>query len=348
MKKMMLVVALMLTASGCYSLDEEVLPSEVRRAIRYGAKLKMTLRIVDEKGVPVTNALVSVVYGTYEYQKTVNGFTDINGLHVAEDVSTRNSIGGSVAKDGYYTSFFKFPDIGDLSRILENGRWQPWNPVIPVILRERRNPIPMYAVRLAFERFPSDMGVGYDCEKGDFVEPHGKGKTADFIITMSGGEIPESRRTKRRLRLSASDEGGGFIRKQKMKWCEFVSEHEAPVYGYETDILMADEVERPFYEKNPGDIAEDEYLIFKSRIIRDKEGNIVSANYGKIYGKLEYVFANNVNWDPKNPLSTKSYGGIKCVCFFNPAPNDRNLEFDRTRNLLDPKGRKNVYSSPEF
>jgi len=50
----------------------------------------------------------------------------------------------------------------------------------------------------------------------------------------------------------------------------------------------------------------------------DAEGRIVKANYGKIYGPIQY-----------------GQGGDKldAVCYFNPEVNDRNLEFDPKHDL---------------
>ena len=58
-----------------------------------------------------------------------------------------------------------------------------------------------------------------------------------------------------------------------------------------------------------GIAADDEYLVFRTRIVRDEKGEIVSQNYGKIYGLVR-------------ALGEFSFKGL----FFNPTPNDTNIE----------------------
>ena len=88
---------------------------------------------------------------------------------------------------------------------------------------------------------------------------------------------------------------------------------------YEADSNATYRTEFPFSSycsyKDCGDygavrVAEDdEYLIFRTRIVKDEKGNIVSANYGKIYGGIRTV----------------GFFGASAI-YFNPAANDTNLE----------------------
>ncbi len=57
----------------------------------------------------------------------------------------------------------------------------------------------------------------------------------------------------------------------------------------------------------------------------DKEDNVISANYGKILGE----FTTRVR---PNTKSWKGY--VKFTYYYNPAKNDRSLEFDQQRNLF--------------
>ena len=62
---------------------------------------------------------------------------------------------------------------------------------------------------------------------------------------------------------------------------------------------------------------------FRVRTMLDVKGNVVSAHYGKIYGRFEfgrYMHAGSLY------LKSGTY-------YFNPAANDRNIEFDRSKNL---------------
>jgi hypothetical protein len=345
MKRLVSVVVVsVFAASGCCSQESQ--SRAFNDALRNGAKAKHTFKIKDAIEKPISNATVNVgfVMMNNRSQKVV-GSTDTNGLFTAEGL-TQWEVGVRVSKDGYYDSTWGV-FLGRDGQEVSDGCWQPWNPTIPIVLREKRNPIPMYATWVDEWQLPNDTDVGFDCAKGDLLEPHGKGKVADFNIRVTSNGTPFKDATSR-LRLSAADEGGGFIRKQKIHWSEFVSEHEAPEYGYHPELQTSNEVKRPFYEANPDDLSAGEYLIFKSRIVRDEKGNIISANYSKIYGRLGYGVGNNPHEKSARFQKDTNYGGVKFPYYFNPTPNDRNLEFNGEKNLFNPKERKSIYSLPEF
>lgn len=307
------------------------------RAMRNGAKAKLTVHVVDDNGLSISNATCHVGFADIAtiIEEDV-GLSDANGLFVAEGTA-KHEIGGWVEKDGFYMSHFKFqkgdpPGIidygGESSKAyyaskVKDGRWLPWNPTIPVVLRKIRNPIPMYATSVYKHSIPSEAHMGFDCEKQDWVVPHGKGAVADFLVRFSPVDTSGYDRACR-LELLPTDPEGGFIRKRKISDSAFVSEYEAPLGGYSA-VCVFRENELKFYEPNPSDLSEEDYLIFKSRIVRDKDGKVVSANYGKIYGKLDYRFSRDLK-----------LGAVGFVYYFNPTPNDRNLEFDTdmTKNLF--------------
>ena len=345
-----------LACSACLGQAPESYSRDFKRALRYGAKAKLTIKVDDESGIPVTNANMKVFFrmssGANDGER-IRGTTDDNGVFTAEGRTTDTVFVG-VEKPGCYTSRTQY-NAQSLDPVrLKDGCWLPWNPTIPVVLREIRNPIPMYATGVDFAKaFPCDKDIGFDCEKRDWVDPHGTGEVADFIVRMVAMELPEQvikevaditaaqeaakdrnaaarfgmdlRRIDRayyKLVISSVDNDGGFIRKQKVKDSEFVSVYEAPEYGYTPSFETSME-KPPYYEPpNPNDLTGGEYLIFKSRIQRDSKGKIVSANYGKIYGPLEHLFSRKDN-----------LGALKFHYYFNPTPNDRNLEFDTSKNL---------------
>ena len=311
---------------------------DYKRAMRNGAKAKLTVHVVDDNGHSISNATCHVGFADIAtiIEEDV-GHSDANGLYVAEGIA-KDEIGGWVEKKGYYRSHFKFqkgdpPGMidygGDSSEAyyaskVRNGRWLPWNPTIPVVLRDIRNPIPMYVTNIYKHSIPSETPMGFDCVNQDWVAPHGKGVVTDFLVTFSPVGASEYDGACR-IVLSSTDKEGGFIPKQKKSYSEFVSEYEAPVEGY-SEVNIVRETKMKFYERNPSDLSEDEYLIFKSRIVRDKAGVIVSAHYGKIYGKMDYVFSRN-----------KACGALGFTYYFNPKPNDPNLEFDGKHNLFLPQ-----------
>jgi hypothetical protein len=72
-------------------------------------------------------------------------------------------------------------------------------------------------------------------------------------------------------------------------------------------------------------LGEREIIVFRVRTEMDQQGRIVNAQYGKIYGPFKFAQG------PKKLVDFTYY--------FNPTPNDRNLEFDGEHNLSAPEWR---------
>lgn len=62
----------------------------------------------------------------------------------------------------------------------------------------------------------------------------------------------------------------------------------------------------------------------------DEKGNVKSANYAKVHGDFEF-------WATSE---------MRFTYYFNPTPNDRNLEFDPDQNLLKNQGRLDQVTDP--
>ena len=70
---------------------------------------------------------------------------------------------------------------------------------------------------------------------------------------------------------------------------------------------------------------------FRIRTERDENGKVKSSLYGKIYGDPSFFLEGSDRWKQK-------ICGISYLYYLNPAPNDRNLEWDRKTNLCDKSG----------
>jgi len=324
------LAALLLTlqsfASGMATGDPQ---RKLRWAINAGATARFTFGVKDSAGNAVSNAMIGVGFVMLNKQSNrVVGCTDSNGVFTAESVA-QWKVGARISKAGFYDSTWGLFLAKD-EQSVSDGRWLPWNPTIPVVLREIRNPIPMY-VKRAHGKFPNGETVGFDCEKGDFVAPHGNGETVDFRVTLTVDGVPYKHMTQT-IALDALDPDGGFQAMKSHTMSVFKSEHLAPEVGYVSNLVATS-----VYDVNRGTTGSvlyngDEHLVFKSRIVRDEHGHVVSANYGKIYGTI--VFGRG---DDK--METASIGFLY---YFNPTSNDRNLEFDGKNNLFKPDWRSNL------
>jgi len=308
----------------------EPLPYRIRHAVTYGAKAKITLRVVDSKGVPVADALVGG--GFYNHDEKGHDFkerTNGKGEVTLEDTCV-GDLNFGVMKDGYYstgTTYWFFKNYFDC---VKDGRWIPWNPTVEIVLKEIRNPIPLYTRRIEAS-LPKGQKIGFDCFKGDFVTPFGKGENADFYLTYES-VIPPNAVTlhdwsflTNSLSLVAA-EAGGFVTHKKDSFSKLVTHYEAPENGYAHVINyeMRRTHDKIFLNER---LDESEYLFFKTRVRRKPEGD-EEACYGKIY---ELVFSEH--------YAETNKAKIRISYYFNPAPNDRNLEFDGKNNLFKPDWR---------
>lgn len=309
---------------------DKPLPYHIKHAVTYGAKAKITLRIVDSKGVPVTDALVGG--GFYNHDDKGPLFEERTNMkgEVTLEGSCVGDLNFGVIKNGYYnteTTYWFFKSYFDC---VKSGRWIPWNPTIEVVLKEKRKPIALYT--RCFEKvFPKNEPVGFDCVLADFIAPFGKGQNADFILLYES-EVPSRHATLREWgyqtnSLAIVAPTGGFITKEKDLFSCLVSDYEAPLKGYENTIYYE-------YKRAGAKIVSnkklntDEYLFFHTRATYDVNGEIRDAYYGKIYA---FAYAES--------LGIENTATLRISYYLNPTPGDTNLEFDGETNLFNPDWR---------
>ncbi|MDD2230690.1 MAG: hypothetical protein PHY48_14990 [Candidatus Cloacimonetes bacterium] len=159
----------------------------VDKARQSGAEAKVTLRVIDSRGAPVPEAEIQMAFfpqDSYEAAKISKGLTDKDGLFVVSG-KTVDDISFSTSKTNYYVTSRKFHFYRRGTECIKNGRWQPWNPTLEVVLKEKRKPIPMYTKQVEVKMPIRNVPIGYDLLKGDWVSPHGQGKNADITLTYS-------------------------------------------------------------------------------------------------------------------------------------------------------------------
>ena len=168
--------------SICAGKDISVDDPGFGKVLRNGAEAKCTLRVVDDLGVPVEGAGVKVSY-MMEKSKWIRGKTDTNGMFTATGKSRGEMRYGAI-KDGYYRTSHKVEYDFNKVPLVSDGKWQPWNPTLEVILKKIKNPIPMYAKRLELEIPSTNRLFGFDFEQGDWIKPYGSGKTASLWVNL--------------------------------------------------------------------------------------------------------------------------------------------------------------------
>jgi hypothetical protein len=298
----------------------------VTRARNKGALGAVTFSVVDDRGQPVPGATVKAAFWNHgkeghDFEKT----TDENGLVALQDTCVGDLV-FSITKDGHYDTLLRYWFFKAHFECVENGRWAPWNPTIEIVIKRRINPVAMCVARSPSEMNITvpvlDVAVGFDCEKGDWLPPFGNGIHDDMQITREFMQTGEGYLDlKSVLMLSFTNELCGVYEMER----DHSSQLQSP---YCANMRGAFVKNRVFtYNRTSNKILEDSFLpeskclIFRTRTTIDENGDIVSAHYGKIYGRID----------------ANRKGRLVIQCYFNAKENDTNLEADTSINLLNPR-----------
>lgn len=314
---------------------------------------ELVAEAVDEAGKPLegiqvfTGRLEAIGAGATLMAKPVTTkpvSTNVHGKAIIRFKSLPEPEGKmSFYQDGYYPTLQQFewtrPD-GFEGKMREAA--------VKAILKPIKNPIPMIArkdIRIRTPKF--DVAYGFDIEMGESLPPLGNGKNADieFILTGSrkdlGAEDKEHIDFKMIIRCPNPDDGFvEFLIEDSLEFGKgsvLPSGHECPEAGYANSLI------RHYRNDNNGGMVESHRIrqedrnksaYFRIRTKKDQSGKITSAHYGKIYGPLEIRPA----YKQYGHYDGAGQGGFFIqYTYFNPTPNDRNVEFDPNQNLL-PSG----------
>lgn len=277
-------------------------------------KARITVHVTDHDGQPVQAANVGIA-GTMDPRsdEVARGSTSKNGIFSAE-VRTNGGIATSARKDGYYDTFgpeYRF-EWGQLEKAFVTGRLESSNPTIELTLNKIISPIPMYARRFNKGIPAPKEHVGFDLSEGDYVTPYGHGKTVDIIFKL---EVYERANNDYDYLITVSfpNEQDGiaqFPTTPSLFGSDLRSPYAAPNKGL-SDKWIQWRSRRPGSGEYSNYSPEMHGYFFRVRTVSDASGNIVSANYGKIYGDF-----------------------MNFTYYLNPTPNDRNIEFDPKQNLF--------------
>lgn len=267
-----------------------------------------TLRAVGESGNPIAGASADIGYYTNGQPANALGVTDTNGVFSASQSLpvSRAEVSCQAEKPGYYTTWVR-RELGP--------KYDPaqWTFTQTLVLKKVGNPIAMYAKSVNLGMPVFDKPAGFDFMVGDWVGPYGKGVNADIIFTAHLDKRDESD-ADYKLSVSFPKAGDGiqeFAVPDLEKGSGLRSPHEAPTNGYQPQWVQTRSRKPGQAESGNFDLSGNRNYFFRVRTVRDHEGNIVSAHYGKIYGDF-----------------------MQFSYYLNPTPNDRNIEFDPKQNLL--------------
>ncbi len=304
---------------------------------------KVSVRVTDfDTGKPLEGIEVKAFFAVagqawgnaMPVEKTAR--TDSEGFCSLSAMASDDNVCVEARPEGYYrlqrTLLFTNLAWGTPPRAL------PWNPTLGFRMNRKGNPVPMFAKHLDDCHVPQmDSPCGYDLEAGDWVDPFGKGRTPDMVITIrrkSRGEKTVDGYGGRRIAemfefqmdVEFPGEGNGVI---PVLLPEDTFRHflrTAPESGYEQLRLTR----KSYYACPPDEDAEergwlpnpDMNYYLRVRTALDENGHVVSAQYGKVY--MDFAVKSYLN-------SGGVFGDF--TYYLNPVPNDRNIEFGK--NLFD-------------
>ena len=312
MKKAVVAAVLIGVATSAIALRKNQAYLDARRS---GALAKIQIHVVDDLGRDVPEAKVSVFLGMNFRPKGhwLNGETGTNGIYVVEGKTCGDEIVVDVAKQGYYASAKKlcFAQMG-AEHDVKDGRWQPFDGIETITLRRIVRPVDLIAFDKLIDVSQTNVWLGFDMEKMDFVKPIGNGSTVDFEVKAEWDGLPawKSKNCRAEIRFLGDSTGGCYAKNVPESSLPYICSAQPDSSYLERLVLLVDRNGDPHTTKIP--FPKDAALVTRTRCIMEK-GKIKSANYGCIR-RLEI-----------GP-SRRGVALLRLTYVFNPTPNDTNLE----------------------
>jgi len=268
---------------------------------------KAKLKAIDDAGNPVAGAKIQIGYDMTT--NVIVGLTDTNGMFSASHTGRSVDLEFHAEKSGYYPFSMQY-HMGFYYK------FDKWNPTLTILLRKVENPVPMYAKEQEM-KFPKlDEPIGFDLLAGDWVTPYGKGFHTDMLF-KAHREIKNDREFSADLKVTFPMQGDGIMvaPQEAVDGSEFKTSRTAAETGYEPELDL--------HYSNTNQLLSVFGYFIRVRTILDDNGNVKSALYGKIRGDFRF-YAGTI----------APTAGMGFDYYLNPAPNDRNVEFNPKRNLV--------------
>ncbi len=284
-------------------------------ALTKGADARVHLNVYNESGEPIPNAKIQATLANQVSDYSINGTTDSKGVFVISGNTTGDYLQFLVTKEGYYDSWdsISYITMGKEHEV-SGGKWQPYDANHQIILRRIQNPL---AIKIGNGKFVLtrylNQWLGFDIQKYDFVQPYGMGVVTDFEVKIDwdGKWLPEY--TGMGINVRFSIPYSGYYEHPVSSVSKFKGPYVADTRkAFEKTAMFEEKVDASF-NRIQHHFDEHKCWIVRSRCKVDKDGKLISANYSIIH---------TIDFCGKKD----SRGGVRVKGFFNPTPNDVNLE----------------------
>jgi len=317
---------------------------------------KFTVRVIEEDQTPISAAKLRIWSYENPFKEEVmrHEKTDNKGEYIYER-RVWQEIPFGVKKLNYYENQRTARFTG-----AKDGKCQPFDNTITVVLAKKINPVPMYAISRLKTELPRIEATGFDLMRHDWVFPEGervkptpeelssepisgvltRGLGLETDILFSVERTGDEKKGAAKMKLSFPRPGDGII--PVKDWPVTNLFREAPLEGYLPEFVWEEEWETyegtnltkegwqkgenirvKSREENPPPVA----YYFRVRTVLDEKGQVVSALYGKIPHALHWG-VKDIQWRTGTQTACISIG-----YYLNP-DGTRNLEFDPTKNLF--------------
>ena len=282
-----------------------------------GALADVRIKVVDDMGEAVPDATISVTFYTAPEKVDVKrGKTDAEGCFSAKG----RCIGEAhawIRKDGYYETkmdpAFRALSDKEAERL---RKWSDGTVETTATLKKKRNPVTtsFHAVDYLYPIPATNDVVCLDLETFKWCPPYGDGKHDDLHMFYEVWQDKDNWLSfRKKLTITAPNCVDGFYRRKVDATSGFRYEYTAVtnevynktiVYNVDRRGGKPDVVELP---------PDDEFITFRMRTVTNEVGEVVQAHYGRIGERSGHMF------------------GLRMKTWFNPKPNDTNLEDARMR-----------------
>lgn len=281
-----------------------------------GSRIKVN--VVDESGAPVENAEIMLFYVNFRDKEEKFLKTDSEGI-AEHDGDAELRVNLYVSKEGYYETAFSKMNGTSLAKDVNHD--------LTVILRKKVSPIPLFARNIEVVMPELLTKCGFDITANDWVKPFGLGEHLDFVFTAEKKVTdPSDFETEVKLSFSNGYEGVQIdsvaLRGGSFFESSFSSSRNGKLSGYLKDYYF---VRKKTSDRGREGSTEKQPFLFRTRAKLDRNGELLTAHYGKIKDGIDV--SKGAALEGKMPV-------LRFTVYFNPVPNERNLEFDPNQNLF--------------
>lgn len=306
----LLIVLLMATSAFALKDDPEYL-----RARRSGGKVRLQIKILDDEGCVVTNAMIEVLMGMNFREKSymVKGVSDFVGSLIVEGETTGNEIEINVRKEGYYDAVKKLCliEMGH-EYAVKDGCWQPWGIEVPLQLRKVRRPTDLVTFNQYITIPTTNTWIGFDMEKKDWKSPYGRGCVADFEVFLNWDGRPQYYTKETSMEIRFAEPFAGCYCSDNVQESAFSGVYRADTNcSYNTSLVISSgSIEGSQWQKG---LDESQSLVMRTRCKVDESRELQAANYSTIKN-----LGISAGW--------KGLVKLRMRYYYNPVTNSTNLE----------------------